>query len=135
MDKGRITVVGIGPGSREDMTPAAARAISEADVIVGYKYYFRFVESIRRKDSLCVDTGMKREADRAAEALRHARLGRKVVVISSGDAGIYGMAPLIFEMASKEKAGEDIEISTVPGISASRRPPHFLEPPRAMTFA
>ena len=95
---GKIIIAGIGPGSKEDITPAVLEAVHEADVIVGYKYYFQFIEPYVKPGCECIDTGMKRERERAEQAFKLAEQGKTVVVISSGDAGIYGMAPLIFEM-------------------------------------
>ena len=103
MGKPKITVVGIGPGSPEDITPAVLQAVKEADVVVGYKYYFQFIQQYVREGCPCIDTGMKRERDRALQAFELAEQGKNVVVISSGDAGIYGMAPLIYEMASERR--------------------------------
>lgn len=128
MDKGKIIVAGIGPGSREDITPAALSAIEEADVIIGYKYYFQFIQDIIRPDTLCIDTGMKREKARAEEAYKYASEGKTVTVISSGDAGIYGMAPLIYEMRTK-KEGTQPEIEVVPGISAFQKAAALLGAP------
>lgn len=128
MDKGKIIVVGIGPGSREDITPAALSAIEESDVIIGYKYYFQFIQDIIRPDTLCVDTGMKREKARAEEAYKYASEGKTVTVISSGDAGIYGMAPLIYEMRAK-KEGPQPEVEVVPGISAFQKAAALLGAP------
>ena len=105
MGKPKITVVGIGPGSPEDITPAVLQAVKEADVVVGYKYYFQFIQQYVREGCPCIDTGMKRERDRALQAFELAEQGKNVVVISSGDAGIYGMAPLIYEMAKERKEG------------------------------
>ena len=93
MNKGKITVVGIGPGNRDDITPAALSAIRQSDVIIGYNYYFQFIQDIIHPDTQCIDTGMKREKIRAEEAYKYASEGKTVTVISSGDAGIYGMAP------------------------------------------
>lgn len=124
----RIIVAGIGPGSPDDITPAVQAALSEADVVVGYKYYFRFIEPFLREDCQCIDTGMRRERDRAAQALQLAATGRRVVVISSGDAGIYGMAPLIYEMGKKE-GKEDIQIEVLPGISAFQKAGALLGAP------
>lgn len=78
----RIVIAGIGPGSPQDITPAVTQAISEADVVVGYKYYFQFVTPYLRDGARCVDTGMRRERERAAQALALAREGNNVVVIS-----------------------------------------------------
>ena len=116
MSTGKIIVAGIGPGSESDITPAVLSAIRQSDVIVGYKYYFRFIEKIIRPGAICIDSGMKREKARAEEAYNYATEGKVVTVISSGDAGIYGMAPLIYEM--KREKGSDISIEALPGISA-----------------
>ena len=95
---GKIIIAGIGPGSKEDITPAVLEAVREANAIVGYKYYFQFIKLYVKPGCECIDTGMKRERERAEQAFELAEQGKTVVVISSGDAGIYGMAPLIFEM-------------------------------------
>ena len=123
----RIIVAGIGPGSREDITPAVMKAVSEADVVVGYKYYFQFVEQYLKPGCVCVDTGMKKERERAEQAFQIAEQGKTVVVISSGDAGIYGMAPLIYEM--KQAHQSDVEIETLPGISAFQKAASLLGAP------
>ena len=95
---GKIIVAGIGPGSEQDITPAVLAAVSQADVVVGYKYYFRFIEKFLKPGARCVDTGMKQERERAAQAMSLAQQGYQVCVISSGDSGIYGMAPLLYQM-------------------------------------
>ena len=123
----KIIIAGLGPGSPEDMTPAVLAAIGEADVVVGYKYYFRFVQPYLQEGCECIDTGMKRERERAEQAFRMAEEGRMVVVISSGDAGIYGMAPLIYEM--KRERASDVEISCLPGISAFQKAASLLGAP------
>ena len=123
--KGRIVVAGIGPGSPADMTPAVAQAVSEADVIVGYN--FQYVAQYIREDCLCVDTGMKRERERAQQAFEYAETGKNVVVISSGDAGIYGMAPLMYEM--RDERGSDVDITCLPGISAFQKAASLLGAP------
>ena len=123
----RIIVAGIGPGSREDITPAVVEALGEADAVVGYKYYFQFVQPFLKKDCLCVDTGMKKERQRAEQAFELAEQGKTVVVISSGDAGIYGMTPLVYEM-SRER-GSDVEVCSLPGISAFQKAASLLGAP------
>ena len=90
-NKGKIIIAGIGPGSQKDITPAVFEAVREADTIVGYKYYFQFIEPFVKPGCECIDTGMKRERERAQQAFELAEQGKTVVVISSGDAGIYGM--------------------------------------------
>lgn len=128
----KITVVGIGPGSAEDITPAALQAISEADVVVGYRYYFQFVTPYLKEGAQCIDTGMKKERERAQQAFEMAEQGHQVAVISSGDAGIYGMAPLIYEM--KREWDSDVEISVLPGISAFQKAASLLGTPMGHDF-
>ena len=148
MGKPKITVVGIGPGSPEDITPAVLQAVKEADVVVGYKYYFQFIQQYVREGCPCIDTGMKRERDRALQAFELAEQGKNVVVISSGDAGIYGMAPLIYEMAKERRVerlrvGEQssgmsverrVEIVSLPGISAFQKAASLLGAPMGHDF-
>ena len=132
MVKGKITVAGIGPGSEADVTPAVVQALRECDVVVGYKYYFRFVEQYLKPGTECVDTGMKRERDRARQAFELAEQGRKVCVISSGDSGLYGMAPLIWEM--RRERGSEVEIEVLPGISAFQKAASLLGAPIGHDF-
>ena len=91
MKQSKIIVAGIGPGNEQDITPAVITALQEADAVVGYKYYFRFVTPHLRPGTECIDTGMKRERVRAEQAFELAEQGKTVCVISSGDAGIYGI--------------------------------------------
>ncbi len=132
MSEGKIIVAGIGPGSKEDITPAVLQAVGVSDVIVGYKYYFQFIADIVKPDTVCIDTGMKKERERAEEAFRHAEEGKVVCVISSGDAGIYGMAPLIFEM--KKEKYSPIEVEVLPGISAFQKAAALLGAPIGHDF-
>ena len=124
---GKIIIAGIGPGSKEDITPAVLEAVQQADCIVGYKYYFQFVEPYVREGCECIDTGMKKERERAEQAFFLAEKGKNVVVISSGDAGLYGMAPLIYEMCKERQSS--IEIETLPGISAFQKAASLLGAP------
>ncbi|MBO7372225.1 MAG: precorrin-3B C(17)-methyltransferase, partial [Bacteroidales bacterium] len=127
MSKPKIFVAGIGPGSAAEVTPAVLEAVRQSDVIIGYKYYFQFIEPYLRPGTPCIDTGMKKERERAEEAFAQAEQGRTVCVISSGDAGIYGMAPLIWEM--KSERGSDVEIEVLPGISAFQKAASLLGAP------
>ena len=124
---GKIIVAGIGPGSREDITPAVLEAVQGADAIVGYKYYFQFIQQYVHQGCECIDTGMKRERDRAEQAFELAEQDKNVVVISSGDAGIYGMTPLIYEM--KRQRRSDVVIESLPGISAFQKAASLLGAP------
>ena len=124
---GKIIVAGIGPGSKEDITPAVLEAVREADAVVGYKYYFQFIESYVKEGCECIDTGMKKECERAEQAFLLSEQGKTVVVISSGDAGLYGMAPLIYEM--REERRSSIEVEVLPGISAFQKAASLLGAP------
>ncbi|MDO4163695.1 MAG: precorrin-3B C(17)-methyltransferase [Bacteroides sp.] len=132
MKQPKIIVAGLGPGNESDITPAVMTALQEADVVVGYKYYFRFVTPHLRPGTECIDTGMKRERTRAEQAFELAEHGKTVCVISSGDAGIYGMTPLIYEM--KRERGSLVEIVSLPGISAFQKAAALLGAPVGHDF-
>jgi precorrin-3B C17-methyltransferase len=99
---------------------------------VGYKYYFQFIESYVKPGCECIDTGMKKERERAEQAFLLAEKDKTVIVISSGDAGIYGMAPLIYEMRQERQS--DIEVETLPGISAFQKAASLLGAPIGHDF-
>ena len=124
---GKIIVAGIGPGSKEDITPAVLDAVRAADAIVGYKYYFQFIQEYVHDGCECIDTGMKKERERAEQAFELAEQGKTVVVISSGDAGIYGMTPLVYEM--RRERGSEVQIESLPGISAFQKAASLLGAP------
>lgn len=122
----KVTIVGIGPGGASDMTQGVMEAIRAADVVVGYKPYFSYVESFLKAGVRCIDTGMRQEVKRAEEAFAMASEGLSVVVISSGDAGIYGMAPLVCEMGCDYPS---VAIEVLPGISAFQKAASLLGAP------
>jgi len=117
MKQGCIIVAGIGPGNQETLTPEVRNAIMTADAVVGYSGYIRLIDEWIPKSVERYASGMTHEKKRAEQAFSLARQGKTVVVVSSGDAGIYGMAPLLLEMHAKEDYG-DIGLSVLPGISA-----------------
>ena len=123
----KIYIAGIGPGSPEDITPAVHQALREADVVVGYAYYFQFIQEYLHEGAECIDTGMRQERERARLAIERAEAGQTVCVISSGDAGIYGMAPLLYEMC--DERGSDVELEVLPGISAFQKAAALLGAP------
>ena len=86
---GKITLVGLGPGSLEDLTARARAAIAEADTVIGYVTYIRLVKDLLDGKEV-IKKAMTEELDRAIEAYDRARLGKKVALISSGDAGEFG---------------------------------------------
>ena len=132
MKQPKIIIAGIGPGNKQDITLAVVAALQEADAVVGYKYYFRFVTPYLRPDTECIDTGMKRERIRAEQAFELAEQGKTVCVISSGDAGIYGMTPLVYEM--KRERNSNAEIISLPGISAFQKAASLLGAPVGHDF-
>lgn len=114
--KGRLHVVGFGPGGKEHMTFKAADVIQNADVVTGYTTYVNMIKPYF-PDKTYKATGMMKEVDRCKMAIDDAMAGKDVAMISSGDSGIYGMAGIIYQLADEMKA--DIEIDTVPGITAA----------------
>ena len=117
--KGRIAVVGIGPGKESMMTLQALQTLDDAEVIVGYTVYLELLgERFAGKELL--STPMKQETERCRLAFAEAVKGKSVAMICSGDAGIYGMASLMFEI--KEALGSeaaDVVIDVIPGITAA----------------
>ena len=113
----KITVAGIGPGNDQYILPLVAQAAEAADVVIGYAYYFRFIDSYISESAEKVAMPLGKEKDRALLALSRAKEGKHVLVIGSGDADIYSMAALVYELAAKQKANE-VELETLPGISA-----------------
>ncbi|RFU64515.1 precorrin-3B C(17)-methyltransferase [Peribacillus saganii] len=116
---GRILIVGFGPGSEKHITFRAKEAISESDCVLGYKTYVDLIKDLLT-DQEIISTGMSEEVSRAQAAVKLAESGRKVAVISSGDAGVYGMAGLVYEVLVEKgwTAENGIEVEVVPGISA-----------------
>lgn len=108
-----IRVVGIGP-SRDDMTIRALNAIDEADVIIGYKGYIKHIDDLVKGKEV-ISKGMGQELLRAELAVRESKAGKNVVLISSGDPGVFGMANVIFQLIGKYK---HLEVEVIPGISA-----------------
>lgn len=111
---GKLYVVGIGPGSYENMTQRAQQALADCDVIVGYTVYVNLVKE-HYADKTFLTTPMRREMERCNMALARAAEGESVAMICSGDAGVYGMSGLIEELAPNYP-GVTVEI--VPGVSA-----------------
>jgi precorrin-3B C17-methyltransferase len=117
--KGILYVVGIGPGAEGHTTPDALAAIQNAELVVGYSTYIRLVSHLLDGKQV-VRTGMTEEIGRARTAVEHARDGAKVALVSSGDAGVYGMAGLVFQVLKEMgwKRGDSPELRIVPGITA-----------------
>lgn len=109
-------MVGIGPGGRLDRTRRAEKAIASCRVVVGYQRYLDLVEDLLAGKEI-VSSGMTKELERCKAALERASQGERVALISSGDAGIYGMAGLALELAAN--SGANIPIEIVPGVTSA----------------
>lgn len=130
--KSKITVIGIGPGHEGDMTMRAIEALRSADIIVGYNYYIPFISHLLKENAEIIKNGMKQEKSRIEKALEIAESGSDVYVISSGDSGIYGMAPLVYEMLRSKNI--DAEVEVIPGISAFQKAASLLGAPIGHDF-
>ena len=124
-------MVGLGPGDRRETTLRAAEALENADIIIGYALYVDMIrERFPGKDFRA--TGMRGEVERCKLALELAREGRRVAVVCGGDAGVYGMAGLILELAGKDG---DIDVEVVPGLTAATAGAALLGAPLGHDFA
>ena len=112
---GIVFAVGIGPGDLRAMTFDAAAALESADVFCGYPVYLDLVSGLSAGKEI-LSTPMRREEERCRMALREAQKGKTVAMICSGDAGVYGMAGLLLELAG-EYPGTQVEV--VPGVTAA----------------
>ncbi len=111
-----LYVIGLGPGKEELMSQEALQAIKDCEIIVGYSTYMRLIKDLV-KDKEMVATGMRHEIERCQKAIDLAHeTGKNVGVVSSGDAGVYGMAGLILELLEEN---DTLEVKVVPGITAS----------------
>lgn len=111
-----LYVIGLGPGKAELMSGEALKALEACEIIVGYSTYMRLIRDLV-KGKEHVATGMRQEIDRCQKAIDLAlETGKTVGVVSSGDAGVYGMAGLILELLGDHS---DLEVKVVPGITAS----------------
>lgn len=128
----KFYVVGIGPGDPEQITPQAMAALAEAEVIAGYGTYVKLVQPLF-PDKEYLQTGMTGEVKRCQLALAESAAGRTVAMISSGDAGVYGMAGLVMQLAAEQQA--QVEVVPVPGITAASSGAALLGAPLMHDFA
>ena len=111
----RIYIVGIGPGREEMMTGEAIAALEQADVIVGYTVYVKLLGE-RFAGKKLLTTPMRQETERCELCFREAEAGKRVALICSGDAGIYGLASLMYELGEEYP---QTELIVIPGITAA----------------
>ena len=112
--RGRLSIVGIGPGARDLLTPRAVEALRSSSVWVGLDQYVEQVRDLARPGTRFVETGLGREQERAHSAVAEAARGHAVALLGSGDAQVYAMASPALEVA-----GDDIDVDVVPGITAA----------------
>lgn len=112
--RGRLAVVGLGPGARDLLTPRAAAELRRASVLVGLDQYVDQIRDLLRPGTRVLESGLGAEEERARTAVAQARKGHAVALIGSGDAGVYAMAsPALAE------ASDDIDVVGVPGVTAA----------------
>ncbi len=133
-ERGRLFVVGLGPGAREAMTGQALEAIRQAEVVIGYDGYFAGVtDLVGDKERMALP--LTEERERARLAVERLRAGRAVCVISSGDPGVYAMAGLVLECAAAADDGLAERVVIVPGVSAVNAAAALLGAPLGHDFA
>lgn len=128
---GKLYVVGLGPGDFAFMTDMAKTALEKSDVLCGYTVYLDLIKD-NYKDKEIITTPMKREIERCHMALKEAQKGKTVSMVCSGDAGVYGMAGLIYQLADDYK---DVVIEVIPGITAAISGAAVLGAPLIHDFA
>ena len=121
-----LSVIGIGPGSQAMMTMEAVEALQAAEIVVGYKTYTHLVKAFTG-DKQVIKTGMCKEIERCQAAIELAQAGHNVALISSGDAGIYGMAGLVLELVNKQQLDRSEE-RRAGKEGRSRWSPHHYKP-------
>lgn len=126
----KVYAVGIGPGGEEFFTQEAKAALERADVIAGYTVYVDLVKDLY-PDKETYTTPMKQEIERCRWAIEKASTGKTVAMVCSGDAGVYGMAGLLFELANQY---EDVEIEVVAGVTAANSGAAVLGAPLGHDF-
>ena len=125
-------MVGIGPGSAEDITLRAQATLTGSDLVVGYKAYLGIIKDLL-KDKPTQGSGMGEEKERCQVALEEAAKGKVVSLVSSGDPGVYGMAGLTLELVSS--TGSAVPIEVIPGVPASYAASALLGAPLAHDHA
>ena len=129
---GKLYVVGFGPGGYEHMTAKAIGVIENADVVTGYTTYVNILKEYFPQKRY-IATPMMQEVKRCRMAVEEAMKDQTVAMVSSGDSGIYGMAGIIYQVAEEMRA--DIEIETVPGVTAASAAASVLGAPLMHDFA
>jgi precorrin-3B C17-methyltransferase len=132
---GTLSVVGLGPGGPAHRTRAAEDAVRDADVVIGYSTYLASCADLTSPHQTLVPGAMGAEEQRALDAVRAAADGARVTLVSSGDAGIYGMAALALTTAAALPAQRRPAVRVVPGVTAAAAAGALLGAPLARDFA
>lgn len=132
---GSLTVVGLGPGGPAHRTRAAEDAVRDAEIVVGYRSYLAACADLTGPHQKLVAGQLGAEADRAADAVRAAASGARVTLVSSGDAGVYGMAGLALSTATALPVERRPSVRIVPGVTAATAAAALLGAPLARDFA
>lgn len=130
-NKGRLYIVGTGPGRVSQMTPDALEAIRESEYIVGNKLYLEMLDGVLA-DKIIIDSHMGREVERAKKAVDLAK-DHVVSIVSGGDAGVYGMASIVLEVV--DHAELEIPVEVIPGVTAATAAAARLGSPLSGDFA
>lgn len=135
-EKGKLYVVGLGPGHHDHMTFRAKQAIEESEVIIGYDTYVSLIEGIIRGKEV-YRYPMTQEVDRANQAIELAQSGKVVSLVSSGDPGIYGMIGLIYEILAEKDWNKEVGINVecIPGVSSLNSCAALIGSPLMTDFA
>jgi precorrin-3B C17-methyltransferase len=134
MNKGKVSVVGTGPGLSKYFTRQAVEALEDSDLVIGYKLYVKqVVDLVEGRGKEIIHSAMGREIDRCRHAVAEAYGGRKVALVSGGDPGIYGMAGLLLQVAQEVDQPPEIEI--IPGLTAASAAAAVLGAPLTHDFA
>jgi precorrin-3B C17-methyltransferase len=130
---GNISIVGLGPGGLDWFAPGAMQALQSADIILGYQKYLEQIDGVLPHIPR-VSSGMRHEVERARMAIGYAEQGKNVALVSGGDAGIYGMAGLVFELMALSPE-QHIHVEVLAGISALNAAAALLGAPLMTDFA
>jgi cobalt-factor III methyltransferase len=140
---GYLAIVGLGPGHRDLMAPRAIQVIQEADLVIGYRVYIEQIQDLLTDKEVHISE-LTHEVERATLAVQSARAGRRICIVSSGDAGIYGMAGLVLDIfshlaedmtGSSPDSASEPDVEVVPGISALNAAAALLGAPLMHDFA
>jgi precorrin-3B C17-methyltransferase len=148
---GRLSIVSLGPGSRNYLAPEALQALTLAQVVVGYRTYVELITDLTEGKRILA-SGMRKEVQRCQAAIDHALAGYRVALVSSGDAGIYGMAGLVLdicrarnlsvrranptaEVQGDDDGATDFLLDVIPGVAAFNAAASLLGAPLMHDFA